>query len=107
MITPQIIILALTTLLAFGLMMWIYLSPDVTALMVMIILGLTGILTPAESFAGFSSQAVITLLGAFIMTRALTVTGVTQKMGKALTLAGSGRKDVFPLIIMAVSASLS
>jgi di/tricarboxylate transporter len=103
----QIAILAATTILAFVLMMLVNLSPDLVALLVMIILGITGILTPAESFSGFSSQAVITLLGAFIMTRALTVTGVTQKMGKALTLAGSGRKESFPLVVMAVSASLS
>jgi len=107
MITAQIAILAATTLLAFILMMLVNLSPDVVALLVMITLGLTGILTPAESFAGFSSQAVITLLGAFIMTRALTVTGVTQKMGQILTQAGAGRKDALPLVVMAISASLS
>jgi di/tricarboxylate transporter len=107
LMTPQIVILAVTTLLAFVLMMLVNLSPDLVALLVMIALGLTGILTPAESFAGFSSQAVITLLGAFIMTRALTVTGATQKMGKILTQAGAGRKDVLPPLVMAVSAGLS
>ena len=105
--TPQIAILAVTTILAFILMILVNLSPDIVALLVMITLGLTGILTPAESFAGFSSQAVITLLGAFIMTRALTVTGVTQKMGKILTLAGAGHKDSLPMMVMAVSAGLS
>ncbi len=90
MLTPQIAILAATMLMAFILMMLINLSPDLVALLVMITLGLTGILTPAESFTGFSSQAVITLLGAFIMTRALTMTGVTQKMGHILTQAGGG-----------------
>lgn len=88
-------------------MMVVNLSPDIVALMVMMIMGISGILTPAESFSGFSSQAVITLMGAFIMTRALTVTGVTQKMGKVLTLAATGRKDTFPLVVMAVSSSLS
>ena len=105
--TPQITILAVTTILAFVLMMLVNLSPDIVALLVMIVLGLTGILTPTESFAGFSSQAVITLLGAFIMTRALTVTGVTQKMGKILTLAGTDHKDSLPLMVMSLSASLS
>ena len=103
----QILILAATTLLAFGLMMLVNLSPDIAALLVMITLGLTGILTPAESFSGFSSQVVIILLGAFIMTRALTVTGVTQRMSRFLSQAGTGHQDSLPLIVMSVGAGLS
>jgi len=103
----QIALLAAIILMAFILMMLVNLSPDLVALLVMITLGVTGILTPAESFAGFSSQAVITLLGAFIMTRALTVTGVTQKMGQLLTQVGGGRKEAVLLVVMAISAGLS
>lgn len=57
------------------------------ALCVALILGLSGVLTTTEMFAGFSGSAVITILGAFIMTYALAATGVTRKMIKLLTMS--------------------
>ncbi|HSD83054.1 MAG TPA: SLC13 family permease, partial [Anaerolineae bacterium] len=45
--------------------------PDLIALLVLISLGLTSVITPGDLFSGFSRSAVITILALFIMTNAL------------------------------------
>jgi Na+/H+ antiporter NhaD/arsenite permease-like protein len=89
MIVSPLLILAATVLIAFILLLSNKLSPDVIGLCVALILGLTGVLTTTEMFAGFGSSAVITILGAFIMTHALATTGVTHTMSKLLTQVGA------------------
>ncbi|MEW6406156.1 MAG: SLC13 family permease, partial [Chloroflexota bacterium] len=43
------------------------LRADIVALMLMLALGLSGILTPQEAFSGFSRSAVIIMLSAFVL----------------------------------------
>lgn len=64
------------------------LRADLIALLVLVALGLTGILTPREALAGFSSSAVITIIGVFILTEALEKTGVTHNLGLGLVRLG-------------------
>ncbi|HSR47109.1 MAG TPA: SLC13 family permease [Anaerolineales bacterium] len=68
------------------------LRPDLTALLILIILSLTGIVTPEQAFAGFSQSAVITILAIFILTFALEQTGVTHWIGMRL-LQGVGTDE--------------
>ena len=82
------------TLLILGVAIVLFLSdrfrPDLIALLVLISLGLTGILTAQESFSGFSRSAVITIMAIFILSEGLRVTGITEKIGEVLIrLAGS------------------
>ncbi len=58
--------------------------PDLTALLVAVSLGITGVLTPAQAFSGFSQSAVITILSLFVLTSGLEKTGVTQWLGRRL-----------------------
>jgi di/tricarboxylate transporter len=63
--------------------------PDLVALLVMLSLGLTGILTIQEAFSGFSRSAVITIIAIFILAEGLQRGGVTDRMGAWLfRLAG-------------------
>lgn len=66
--------------------------PDLTALLTVVALGVTGVLTPAEAFSGFSRSAVITILAIFIIAEALRRSGVTEKVG-VLLLRFSGRSE--------------
>ena len=54
---------------------------DLTALLVAVALGLTGVLTPEEAFSGFSRAAVIIIIAIFILAEGLKRTGVTEKVG--------------------------
>ncbi|MDX1614872.1 MAG: SLC13 family permease [Candidatus Promineifilaceae bacterium] len=80
---------------------------DLIALMVLGTLVLTGLITPVEAFAGFSNAAVVTVWAVFILSGALTETGVANLIGKqVLRLAGRGELRLM-LIIMATAAILS
>jgi len=83
------------------------LRPDLVALLVLLALGITGVVTPAEAFSGFSRSAVITILALFILTHGLEKTGVTRWISlRLLRLAGSSKTRLIA-IIMLTAAGLS
>src|SRR6185436_8762941 len=83
------------------------LRADIVALMLMLALGLTGILSPQEAFSGFSRSAVIIMLSAFILAEGLRRSGLTERLGYfIIKLFGRGeRRLIFGL--MTASAILS
>ena len=83
------------------------LRADIVALMLMLALGLSGILTPQEAFSGFSRSAVIIMLSAFILAEGLRRSGMTERMGLfIIKLFGKGeRRLIFG--VMTASALLS
>jgi len=83
------------------------LRADIVALMLMLALGLSGILTPQEAFSGFGRQAVIIMLSAFILAEGLRRSGMTERLGTfIIKLFGAGeRRLIFG--VMAASAFLS
>jgi di/tricarboxylate transporter len=66
--------------------------PDLVALLVIVILGVTGVLTVQETFSGFSRSAVITIMAIFILAEGLQRTGVTDQVGRLLVRV-AGRKE--------------
>ncbi|MGV8080891.1 MAG: SLC13 family permease [Syntrophales bacterium] len=54
---------------------------DLTAILVMCILLVTGIVTPAEGLSGFSNTATVTVAAMFILSAALTKTGAVNFLG--------------------------
>ena len=80
--TPQIaevLFLIAAAVLAFS-FEWV--SVDVIALGILLLLIILGLIPPEEAFAGFGSETVITLLGLFILTAALLRTGVVDLAGR-------------------------
>jgi di/tricarboxylate transporter len=84
-----------------------WLRADLVALLVVVALGLSGVLTFQEAFSGFSRPAVITILGIFILAAGLERTGVTQRAGDLLFRAGRGDERRLVVIVMLVGAGLS
>ncbi|MGB9888153.1 MAG: SLC13 family permease [Anaerolineae bacterium] len=65
------------------------LRADLVAMLVLIALAVSGILSPQEVFSGFSRSAVITLMAISILAEGLRRTGVTDRLGDVLLrLAG-------------------
>ncbi len=60
------------------------LRADVVALIVLVILGASGLITQADAFSGFSSSSVITILAAFVITGAINQTGLGRRLGTFL-----------------------
>lgn len=64
------------------------LRADLVAVLVMLTLAASGVLEPAESFAGFSSPVVLVLVAAFVVSGTLSRVGVSQVIGRQIAAAG-------------------
>ncbi|MBI5842545.1 MAG: SLC13 family permease [Chloroflexi bacterium] len=83
------------------------LRADIVALMLMLALGLSGILTPQEAFSGFSRSAVIIMLSAFVLAEGVRRSGMTERMGSfIIRLFGKGEGRLI-FGVMTASAVLS
>ncbi len=80
---------------------------DLVALLVVVALGVTGILTPQEAFSGFSRSAVITIMAIFILAEALQKTGVTEQVGNILLKVGGKSELRLVIVVMIAGAFLS
>jgi len=83
------------------------LRPDVVALATVAALAGIGVLTAPESFSGFSSQAVITLISVFILAEGLTRTGVSDQAARLLLRWGGRSEGRLVGLVMAAGAGLS
>ena len=74
---------------------------DVIALIVLLTLALTGLVTPKEAFAGFSNSAVITVWAVYIVSAGLLLTGVADALGRAvLRMAGTSETRLIVVIMI-------
>jgi len=83
------------------------LPADLVALLVAVALGVTGVLTPQETFSGFSRSAVITIMAIFILTEALQRTGVAEQVGNILQKVGGASELRLVVAVMVAGAFLS
>ena len=95
------LILAALVLFAFE---WI--EADVTALGLLIVLVLTGLLPTDRAFAGFGSDTVIMILGLLILTAALMRTGVMDLVGRAILRHTGDDSRYLQLVVMVASSVL-
>jgi di/tricarboxylate transporter len=80
---------------------------DLVALLVVVALGLTGVLTPEEAFSGFSRAAVIIIISIFILAEALKRAGVTETVGRFLLKIGGEGELRLTVVVMAAGAFLT
>lgn len=80
---------------------------DLTALLTVVALGLSGVLTPQEAFSGFSRSAVITIIAIFIVAEALRRSGVSEQVGNILLRAGGKSETRLIVTTMSAAAFLS
>jgi len=83
------------------------LRPDLIALMVMLALGLTQVVSSSEVFSGFSSSAVMTILGISMISVALQQTGAANALGKIIYKIGGKNETLSVLFVTLSSAVLS
>ncbi|WP_319568056.1 SLC13 family permease [Cohaesibacter marisflavi] len=81
---------------------------DLVAIIVMLSLGLSGVLTPSEMLSGFGSTVVILIAGLFIVGEALAQTGISYAVGdKIVQIAGDKEWKLITLLMLAVAALAS
>lgn len=80
---------------------------DLIGLTVLFLLAISGLVTPREAFEGFSSPAVITLAGLFVLTAAMNQAGFVHWVaGRIEALTGQSERGITAIFVL-VGASLS
>lgn len=103
----EMLIVAAILLLALVLFVTELVPIDLTALVVVGLLILTGVLTPAEGLSGFSHPAPVTVAAMMVLSAGLLRTGAVAKLGQKVSALG-GTSEVSQLaVIFPVVALLS
>ena len=80
---------------------------DLVALMVLLALLMTGLITPQEAFSGFSSPAVITVWAIYMVSASLTHTGIADYIGRYMGRIGGNGESRLILVLMATVGTMS
>jgi len=97
-ITVLVILVATVVMLIFEIV-----RIDIAALVCMLALGWTGILTPQEALSGFSSNAVIAMMAVMILGHGIAKTGIMDRFSRVvLKKVGTNRPRVIGLISLSV-----
>ena len=105
--TPEIVLVLAILAVAIVFLISEWIPMEVTALLALGAVALTGLVTPVEALAGFSNPAVITVWAVFILSGGLTRTGVANVIGRfVLRLAGDSQ-TVMVIVIMLTAGVMS
>ena len=100
--TPEIILTLGIILIAVILFATEKLRVDMIALLVLLTVALTGLVSPDEAFSGFSSPAVITVWAVYMVSGGLFKTGVADVLGERIIhLAGNKEPRLIAVIMLA------
>ena len=103
--SPEIILVLSILIVAVILLISEWIPMEVTALLSLGAVTLTGLVTPAQALSGFSNPAVVTIWAVFILSGGLTRTGVANAIGHfVLRLAGSSEARM--IVVIMVSAGV-
>src|SRR5688572_11190044 len=80
---------------------------DVAAMLTLLALAFTGILTPAEALAGFASEPAIIVASVFVISAALSATGLTERIGNLVARGAGASEWRAILVIMPAVAALA
>ena len=80
---------------------------DLTAILIILALSITGLLEPQAAFSGFSSEPAILLATIFVMSGALFHTGLSRQLGNWIKRLAGNRLEQMNGVIMPAVALLS
>lgn len=94
------LITILTLIFAASFFAWGKIRSDIVALIALITLSISGILTTEESLSGFSNSIVIMMIGLFVVGGAIFQTGLAKTISASLLkLAGNSELKLFLLVV--------
>ena len=80
---------------------------EIIALLVLVIVTITGLVSSQDAISGFGSSVVVTLIGLFVITHGLERTGVVQWIANQLNNVGQGSETKLIALFMLTGALLS
>lgn len=101
---PQQLILLVILVGAFALLITERIRVDLTAVLVILALTISGILEPEEALSGLGSEPAVVAAAIFVMSGALFYTGLSDRLGAWIgRLAGSSYNRMVVVIMLAVA----
>jgi di/tricarboxylate transporter len=77
---------------------------DLTAILIILMLSLTGVLAPEDALSGFSSEPAILVAAVFVLNGALYHTGLSERLGNWIKrLAGNSLERVVAVVMPSVA----
>lgn len=103
---PIILVLLIVgfTILMFA---WEKIPIDITAMISMSMLMISGLVSIEEGIAGFSNDATITILFLFLLTSAIENTGAINFMGRYMLKVAGRKPNIALLVVMLISGASS
>ena len=106
MSTQALITLAIT-LISTIILIGGWLRPDLVALLTLVVLGFSRLVSPQQALAGFSGSAVLTILAISIIAEGLNQTGISNKLGQLMKKMAGENENRLIIVIMLSGATLS
>lgn len=94
------LITIVTLVLAAAGFVWGKIRADIVALIALLVLTLSGILTTQEALSGFSNPIVIMMVGLFVVGGAIFNTGLAKMIGAKLSRLGNGSPTRLFLVVV-------
>ena len=106
-LTPDMLLVL--GLVCFTVIMFIldWVRPDIVALLVLVVIGITGLMPVDQLFDGFASNAVLSLIGIMIMGAGLDRTGVLNRAASFILRLSGGIESRVSLLLNATAGTLS
>jgi di/tricarboxylate transporter len=79
---------------------------DIVAILVVLALMLSRVLTPREALAGFGDPVVVLIAAIFVVGEALVNTGVVHRLGETVMKLGGGNETRLIVLIMMLAGSI-
>jgi len=105
--TPEIALSLAILTLAIVLLVTDRWPTDAVSLLVMLLLVLTGLLTPTEAFASFASPVVIAIASILVVSHSLFQTGVAARLGRGIVRLAGDKEPRLIAALMIGAALLS
>lgn len=102
--SPQQLSFIIILILAFGFLITERIRKDVVAVLIVLALAITRVLTPAEALSGFGSEAAIVVVCIFVISAAFHETGLAEQIGQRIgKLAGEGYSRIVVVLMSSVA----
>jgi di/tricarboxylate transporter len=106
-VTLEILLVLAILAAAVVLLVTEWIPMEVTALLALGAVAVTGLVKPAEALSGFSNPAVVTIWAVFILSGGLTRTGVANVIGDFVMRLAGRREATMIVVIMTTAGVLS
>src|SRR5512134_900337 len=100
MLSAQQISFLIILVVAFVLLVTERIRKDIVAVLMVLALAITGVLTPTEALSGFGSEPAIVVVSIFVMSAAFHDTGLAERIGERIgKLAGTGYTRIVTVLM--------